>query len=517
MPTRRRYRDEIALAAGEAIPESGRYRVERLIGAGTFALVYEAVRDDGVRVAIKEYRIPADPRQKQDFQHLYEQERQVLRAMGSHPGVPDYLDDFQFDDRNYLVQEYVEGRTLAEVLARDEPLPETQVIVWTLKLCEAAVYLHEHGVIHHDLKPENVKITPQGDLVILDMGSAHVPGDRQSDFYGSDGYMAPEIREMLARGDLEAHRRIDVFALGCILYEMLLGRRPTQDDIDQQSGRLVGPLLRELSDMHPGLVSVLVRAMSFDRNYRYQSAREMLQDLRLKGPPAMEVTPGAVRFGEVSGRGHERRVLVARNHGAQTLEGKVRVRHEWLRVTVPGASEDREASFVGDEVPITVIAYPERIRERGVEMRADIEITYQMGKVNVPCTITVVAQAATIQVSQPSLYLSLRVGRQQQARLGVRNVGERAADVTCAAAGPEGISVRPPELHLEPMESAEVTVAADGQRLPKGSHSARISFRVEGGHEAQVQVTADVFGGVLDSVRARIAARRRQPSGPRST
>jgi len=512
MPMRRRYRDEIALAPGEPIPESGRYRIERLIGAGTFAVVYLAVREDGAKVALKEFRIPADPRQNEDFQHLYEQERAVLRRMGSHPLVPGFLEEFQFDGRNYLVQEYVEGESLAEVLAREERLPETRIVEWALKLCEAAVYLHDHGVIHHDLKPENIRIAAQGNPVILDMGSAHVPGDRQSDFYGSNGYMAPEIRDMLARGDLEAHRRIDVFALGCILYEMLLGRRPTQDDIDMQSGRLVGPLLRELSDMHPGLVSVLIKAMSFDRNYRYQGAAEMLEDLRVKGPPSMELIPDAVRFGQVSGRGHEPRIVTARNRGAQTLEGKVRVRHEWLRVTVPGQPEEREVRFTGSEVPITVIAYPDRIKERGVEIHADMEVTYQMGKVVVPCAITVVPQRATLQVSHSSLYLSLRVARRQEARVAVRNVGERGADVKCVLAGPEGIGVAPAELHLEPLESGEVVVSADGQRLKKGSHAARLEFHAQGGHEAQVNITLDVFGGAYDSLRARLAARRSRTS-----
>ncbi|HUT74395.1 MAG TPA: serine/threonine-protein kinase [Armatimonadota bacterium] len=507
MPTRRRYRDELALTPGQALPESGRYRIERLIGGGTFALVYLATRDDGVKVALKEYRIPADPRQKGDFQHLYQQEREVLRRMGSHPLVPDYLDDFAFDDRAYLVQEYVEGPTLAEILERDPHLPETQVIRWALKLCEAAVYLHEHGIIHHDLKPDNIKLAATGDPVILDMGSAHVPGDRQSDFYGSDGYMAPEIRDMLARGDLEAHRRIDVFALGCVLYEMLLGRRPTQDDIDGQSGRLVGPLLRELSDIHPGLVSVLIRAMSFDRNYRYQNAREMLEDLRTKGPPALELNPPAVDFDEVSGRGHERRVVTLTNRGAQRLEGKARVRAEWLRLTAPDTAEEREVAFVGDEVPLTVIAYPDRIGERGVELHADLEITYQMGRVTVPCAIAVVPQAATLQVSQASLYVNLQVGRRQQAHLGVRNIGEQGADVACFVTGAQGIEVTPRQLHLEPSDSADLVVKVDAQVLPKGSHAARIGFRAADGHEAQVDVQVDVFGGIYDSLRARVAAR----------
>jgi tRNA A-37 threonylcarbamoyl transferase component Bud32 len=512
MPTRRRYRDEMALAPGETVPESGRYRIDNLIGGGAFALVYLATRDDGVKVAIKEFRIPTDPRQKEDFQHLFEQEREVLQRMGSHPGVPGYLDTFQFDGRNYLVQEYVEGRSLADILAREERLPETQIIIWALKLCEAAVYLHEHGIIHHDLKPENIEITADGRPVILDMGSAHAPGGRESDFYGSDGYMPPEIRDMLQQGDLEAHRRIDVFALGSILYEMLLGRRPTQDDIDAKSGRLVGPLLRELSDMHPGLVSVLIKAMSFDREYRYQNAREMLEDLRAKGPPSMELSAAAVNFGEVSGRGHERRTVVARNRGAQPLEGKVRVRVEWLRVSVPGAAEERQVDFAGNEVPITITAYPDHIKERGVELHADVEVKYQMGKVTLPCTIKVTPQRATLQVAQPSVYLNVRLGKQQEARVGLRNVGEQGADITCAVAGPEGISVAPTELRLEPLENAEVVLTADGQRLPKGSHAARLRFRAQGGHEAEVNVTVDVFGGAYDSLRARVAERRGRKS-----
>src|ERR1043166_4984124 len=129
--------------------------------------------------------------------------------------------------RPYLVMEYLQGQTLDEVMQVTRPLPEKDALQIASRLCDALEYMHEHDVIHRDLKPQNVMLCNDGSLRIMDFGIAKAGSSKRITFggfsptLGTPDYMAPE-QVKGQRGD----ERTDIYSLGAILYEMLTGRLP---------------------------------------------------------------------------------------------------------------------------------------------------------------------------------------------------------------------------------------------------------------------------------------------------
>ena len=205
----------------------GPYRVEALIGAGGMGQVYRAT-DTKLRrtVALKVLLsgLARDP----DFESRFEQEAQLLAAL-NHPNIAAIYGTEDTDGVQALVLEFVDGSTLAERIARG-PLPIREALPIAHKVASALEAAHEHGIIHRDLKPANIKIAPDGTAKVLDFGIARVnaggsstaptaAATRTGVVVGTPAYMSPEQ----ARGKL-VDKRTDIWALGCVLYEMLTGR-----------------------------------------------------------------------------------------------------------------------------------------------------------------------------------------------------------------------------------------------------------------------------------------------------
>ena len=119
----------------------------------------------------------------------------------------------------YIAQEFIVGATLDEIIARRKPLTRDWILKWSVSLCDALAFLHARQIVHHDLKPANIRITPQGHLVLLDFGAAQYFGaghenDAPAELYGTEGYLPPELE---ADGRWIADVRTDIFALGCIV------------------------------------------------------------------------------------------------------------------------------------------------------------------------------------------------------------------------------------------------------------------------------------------------------------
>ena len=152
-------------------------------------------------------------------------------------------------------------------------------------------FLHSHQIVHHDLKPANIRITPQGHLVLLDFGAAQYFGaghenDAPAALYGTEGYLPPELE---ADGQWIADVRTDIFALGCVLYEMIAGHAPDQEQINDRSMYVTNSLIqRPNADL--GLVKLINKAISYNTEYRYATAGDFLQEMREIAPPVMLVT-----------------------------------------------------------------------------------------------------------------------------------------------------------------------------------------------------------------------------------
>ena len=212
----------------------GVYHLQALLGAGGMGEVYRA-RDTrlerDVAIKILPQMFTADP----DRLARFEREARVLASL-NHPSIGAIYGLEEADGLRGLVLELVEGETLADRLRRG-PLPVAEALFFARQMAEALDAAHERGIVHRDLKPANIKITPEGTVKVLDFGLAkaatgdgagpdltHSPtvtvaGTREGVILGTAAYMSPEQ----ARGK-PVDKRTDIWAFGCVLYEMLTGR-----------------------------------------------------------------------------------------------------------------------------------------------------------------------------------------------------------------------------------------------------------------------------------------------------
>jgi len=270
----------------------GRYEIDGRIGAGGMGAVYSATQAMvGRRVAIKVLK----PDVANDVMAVkrFMQEARTASAL-SHPNTITIHDFGQTGDGLlYLVMEFVAGETLDAVSGRDGAMPPARAAHIVRQILNALQEAHGAGVVHRDLKPDNVLISPQAGnpdfLKVLDFGLAKVTGENASEggltrtgqVFGTPAYMSPEQ----ARGEV-ADARADLYAVGCILYELLSGRRPFE--AEQPLALLVMHLqdppppfetLDPPVDVPAPLARVVMRAMEKAREARYATATEMLEDL----------------------------------------------------------------------------------------------------------------------------------------------------------------------------------------------------------------------------------------------
>ena len=253
---------------------TGRYRVTRVLGCGGMGAVYLAddLRISGRQVAVKE-NLNTQPQAQSQFQTEV-----GLMAALRHPNLPAVSDQFPGPTgRQYMVMDYVAGETLDDLVTRRGPLSETEVIALADQLLDVLGYLHGRGVVHRDVKPANVKLTPEGKPVLVDFGIAkvQVPGQRTKTWargVGSPGF-API--EQYGTG---TDARSDLYSLGAVMYYLLTSQAPPAAP-DLVSGTPLIPPTRLRTDITEELQRVVFKAMAPSPAQRYQSALEMQQAL----------------------------------------------------------------------------------------------------------------------------------------------------------------------------------------------------------------------------------------------
>src|SRR5437773_1160339 len=267
-------RDEQA-AAPQVL--GGRYELRHVVGRGGMSVVYEGFDRLLERtVAVKVLSPPYD----QDPGFVVRFGREARAAAGfSHPNVASVFDTGSDDGTRYIVMEYVEGRTLADVLRREGPIPPERAVAVARSICEALEAAHHQGLVHRDVKPGNVMLTARGEVKVLDFGIVKaVSGEsrtRTGLILGTASYLSPEQ----AQGR-PVDARSDLYSLGCVLYEMLAGRPPFIADhpvaVAAQHVAEEPPPLSSMSPNVPGaLEAVVMRALAKQPTDRFGSAREM--------------------------------------------------------------------------------------------------------------------------------------------------------------------------------------------------------------------------------------------------
>jgi serine/threonine-protein kinase len=266
----------------------GHYRIVEKIGAGGMGEVFRAHDEQLDRdVALK--FLPAGALVDESARKQFRKEALTLAKL-NHPNVATIHEFVTQDGVDFLVMEYVAGNPLARELSR-EAMPEKQLLALASQIAQALQEAHERGVIHRDLKPGNIVITPKGVAKILDFGLAeHLrPVSEKTTIdslneprivAGTLPYMAPE--QLLGEA---TDARTDIYGLGALLYEMATGQRPFRDEV---SARLTDAILHEapaaprtLSErVSPELERIILKCLEKDPENRYQSAKEVDVDLR---------------------------------------------------------------------------------------------------------------------------------------------------------------------------------------------------------------------------------------------
>ena len=276
----------------------GRYRVERVLGYGGMATVYLAWDEELDRpVGVK---VLADNLSADDaFRTRFLREARAAARL-NHANVVSVLDAGEDSGRPYIVMEYVEGETLADALRRRGRFSADEAVALALQACAGLAHAHAAGLVHRDVKPQNLLLRNDGTLKVADFGIVRAAEATQltatGTVLGTAAYLAPEQ----ATGS-DVTEAADVYALGAVLYELLTGRTPygsesVSDLVRKQAGEPVTAVRELAPDVPPGVEAVVTRALAPHPESRPSSAEELARALEAAGaerPTEPLVPPGA--------------------------------------------------------------------------------------------------------------------------------------------------------------------------------------------------------------------------------
>jgi serine/threonine-protein kinase len=258
----------------------GRYKVVRKLGTGGMANVYLAEDQElGRRVAIK----MLDDRHAQDEQFVERFRREAKNAAGlSHPNVVSIYDRGQAEGTYYIAMEYLEGRTLKELLVARGPTPIPVAIDYARQILAALGFAHRNGVVHRDIKPHNVAVAPDGRIKVMDFGIARAGTSQMTEtgsIIGTAQYLSPEQAKGAPVGPTS-----DIYSVGIVLYEMLTGAVPFTGDTPleiamKHLSATPEPPSEQRPEVPHELDAIVLRALAKRPEDRYQTAEDMDADL----------------------------------------------------------------------------------------------------------------------------------------------------------------------------------------------------------------------------------------------
>lgn len=317
-----------------------RYRIESVLGQGGMGAVYKAVDVNlGVTVAVKENLFTTE-----EFARQFRREATILASL-RHPNLPRVTDHFVVEgEGQYLVMDFVQGEDLRQRLERGGPVSEAEALPWFLDTCDALAYLHSRtpSVLHRDVKPGNIKITPEGRAILVDFGLAKVVEEDSATTTGAKA-MTPGFSPPEQYGSGRTDSRTDVYSLGATLYATLTASIP-EDSLERAMGRAeLTPVRKRSPNLSVGLARVVERALAVKPEDRYQSMAELAAALGASTSASRPTVVRSYPYLEQTRVGAGKTVVASRGTGGLA---PVRGRRRWpvlllglitVGVTVVGA------------------------------------------------------------------------------------------------------------------------------------------------------------------------------------
>jgi serine/threonine protein kinase len=262
-----------------------RYRVVSLLGQGGFGAVYRAWDINLNRPCAVKENLEISPEAQRQFAR-----EAIVLANLSHPNLVRVTDHFIIEAQGqYLVMDFIQGEDLESMVKRTGPVPPEKALVWINQVANALEYLHtrQPPVVHRDIKPANIRITPEGQAVLVDFGLVKVYDPKVNTTAGAraitPGYSPPE-----QYGKGATDRRTDIYALGATLYTLLTGQEPTES-----VQRMMGEALVSANQVNPAipppLSDAINQAMALTPSQRFQSMEEFKAALKAGAPPAVPI------------------------------------------------------------------------------------------------------------------------------------------------------------------------------------------------------------------------------------
>ena len=303
----------------------GRFRIKRLLGMGSMGAVFLA--EDPVihrEVAIKTLNVNLTAQEARMFEETFLNEARAAGRL-NHPHIVTVYDAGRIDGVSYIAMEYLKGVELKELIARGEEFTMKQVAEIFIRVADALQYAHDNGIVHRDIKPANIFLTAKTNPKVLDFGIAQaatsfsqsfMPNPFGKNLVGTPNYMSPEL---LLGQPLDG--RSDIFSLGVVMYEVLTRQVPFR-------GSTFEDLTRAICTAHPTppqdinpevplpIAKIVAKALAKSPGERYQSARELADDLPVGGPDPRDGARSVVVEGgdlrEIGGVGEDDRKTIGR-------------------------------------------------------------------------------------------------------------------------------------------------------------------------------------------------------------
>lgn len=257
----------------------GKYEILKKIGEGGMSVVYLARNNRlNMQLAVKEIKNDGSKSTRVLLKGL-EREANILKGV-DHPVIPRIIDIVKYNDTVCVIMDYIEGENLLDHIKKYGPIPQEQVVEWSLELADALKYLHSLNppIIYRDMKPANIMLKPGGGVKLIDFGTAKeytIENNADTTALGTRGYAAPEqFGDEKGRGKYKTDARTDIYNLGATMYHMVTGRSPQDPPYEILPIRQVNPALSS------GLEKIILKCTRPNPNDRYQNCSELIYALQ---------------------------------------------------------------------------------------------------------------------------------------------------------------------------------------------------------------------------------------------